>query len=283
MVPGAKARQIGVNMKQNEKGTALITGASSGIGEVYADRLARRGYELILVARSTEQLEKLATHLRNETGRSVRVIVVDLTNKLDLKSIEDVLRGDPKIAIFVNNAGTAVEGDFLNADPDRLESMILLNVLAASRLAWSAVNGFVQRGKGTLINIGSVTALAPERLSGGYAGSKAYLLALTQRLNEEVAGKGVRVQVVMPGATRTAIWSKAGVDVASLPSVMSADEMVDAALAGLDQGELVTIPSRPDAADWEAYENARRSLLPNLSLRHPAARYTSATAKRVVA
>jgi uncharacterized protein len=252
----------------------VITGASSGIGAIYADRLARRGHDLILVARNRERLDALATRLTADTGRSVKVIVADLNNKADLVRVERVLRTDASITVLVNNAGIAMSGDLASADPDRLESMIQLNVLAPSRLALAAIPGFVARGRGALINISSVAALAPVRLNGSCSGTKAYLLKLSLRLQQEVAGKGVRVQVVLPGATRTAIWEKAGTDIASLPPsiVMNVDEMVDAALVGLGRGEGVTIPSLPDIADWEAYEAARQHMIPKLSLSSPALR-----------
>ena len=261
------------------KGTALITGASSGIGAMYADRLARRGHDLILVARNRERLEALQRRLTDDTGRSVEIIVADLNDKTDLDRVEVRLRTDASITVLVNNAGMAMSGDLASADADRLESMILLNVLAPSRLALAAIPGFVGRGKGTLINISSVLALAPERFNGAYSGTKAYLLNLSLRLQQEVASRGVRVQVVLPGATRTEIWEKAGTDIATLPPsmVMDVDSMVDAALAGLDRGEVVTIPALPDVADWDAYEAARQQMIPNLSRSVPAARYATAS------
>ena len=262
-------------MSTSLQGTALITGASSGIGAVYADRLARRGHDVILTARDRERLDALAIRLNADTGRSVEVIAADLSDTADLAQVEAVLRRDSRITVLINNAGIAMSGDLASADPDRLERMIRLNVLAPSRLALAAIPGFVARGRGTLINISSVLALAPERFNGSYSGTKAYLLNLTLRLQQEVATKGVRVQVVLPGATRTAIWEKAGVDIASGPPgiVMDVDDMVDAALSGLDRGETVTIPSLPHAAEWEAYEAARQKMIPNLSLSSPAARY----------
>lgn len=255
--------------------TALVTGASAGIGATYADRLARRGHDLILVARDRTRLEALAGKLRSETGRAVEVLPADLARKADLLLLEHRLRGDAAIAMLVNNAGIAAAGPMLGDDPDRLEAMVQLNVIAALRLASAAVEGFVTRGHGTLINIASVLALAPERFNGTYSGTKAFLLNLSLSLQTELQGKGVRVQAVLPGATRTEIWSKAGIDIATLPEerVMDVDEMVDAALAGLDQGETITIPSLPDSADWQRYEAARLALGPNLSRNHPAARY----------
>lgn len=265
-------------MNTDSKGTALITGASSGIGAVYADRLAKRGYDLILVARNEERLKVISAQITDDTGRSVESIVADLSERTGLARVEQLLRSDPSITVLVNNAGAAIIGDMADADPDRVESMVLLNVLAPSRLVVAALPGFLARGLGTIINISSAAALSPERLNGSYSGTKAYLLALSLGLQQEVAGKGVRVQVVMPGATRTAIWEKAGTDIASLPPsvLMDLDEMVDAAIAGLDRGEQVTIPSLPDIADWEAYEAARQSLIPKLSLSSPATRYVGA-------
>ena len=263
------------SMHANSHDTAVVTGASSGIGAVYADRLAHRGHDLILVARDRERLDALAKRLIEDTGRRVEILVADLVNKDGLTQVEHVLRTNANISMLVNNAGIAMSGDLVSADPDRLERMILLNVLAPSRLALAAIPGFVMRGHGTLINISSVLALAPERFNGSYSGTKAYLLNLSLRLHEELAGKGVRVQAVLPGATRTRIWEKAGTDIATLPPsiVMDVEDMVDAALVGLDRGETVTIPSLPDVGDWDAYDAARQKLIPNLSRRSPAVRY----------
>jgi short-subunit dehydrogenase len=207
-------------------------------------------------------------------------MVADLCDRPQLARVEQVLRADSSITMLVNNAGIAMSGDLASADPDVLESMIQLNVLAPSRLALAAIPGFVARGNGTLINISSVLALMPEWFNASYSGTKAYLLNLSLRLQQEVAGKGVRVQVVLPGATRTGIWEKAGTDIAKLPPgiLMDVNEMVDAALAGLDRGENVTIPSLPDMADWEAYEAVRKNMFPKLSLSSPAARYQATTA-----
>jgi uncharacterized protein len=256
-------------------GAALVTGASAGIGAVYAERLARRGHDLVLVARNATRLEDLAAYLRDQTGRAVEVLPADLQRREDMLSVEQRLREDARLAMLVNNAGIALAGPVTGADPARLEAMVQPNVLAAMRLAVAAAAGFTARGGGTLVNIASVLALAPERFNGVYSASKAFVLTLTQGLDAELRATGVRVQAVLPGATRTALWEAAGVDVTSLPPemVMEAEEMVDAALAGLDAGELVTIPSLPDATDWERLDTARLSLGPNLSRNHAAERY----------
>jgi short-subunit dehydrogenase len=262
-------------MTVNSKGTALITGASSGIGAIYADRLARRGYDLILVARNKARLDALAERLSDETGRAVEVVAADLGNKDDLGRVEKLLRTDASITTLVNNAGIGATAPLLASDIDKMEEMITLNVSALTRLTYAAVPGFVKRGTGAIINIASVVGIAPERLNGVYGGSKAFVLAFTLSLQNELADKNIRVQAVLPGATATDFWDIAGTPLEHVPSeiVMSAEDMVDAALAGFDLGEGVTIPSLPDATDWEAYEAARQKLIPNLSRSVPAARY----------
>ena len=259
------------------KGTALITGASSGIGAIYADRLANRGYDLILVARNRERLDSLASRMTTETGRTVEVVGADLASEEGIARIEEVLRTDASITMLVNNAGVGATAPLLQSDPAKMDAMITLNVVALSRLAKAAAPKLVERGGGTIINISSIVAVAPERLNGVYGGTKAFVLAFSQSLHHELAEQGIRVQVVLPGATSTEFWDIAGRPVSNLPEsiVMSAADMVDAALAGLDQGELVTIPSLPDAADWNTFEAARQALGPNLSHSKPAARLLS--------
>jgi uncharacterized protein len=267
-------------MTTQHKGTALITGASSGIGAIYAERLARRGYDLILVARNRERLSDLARRLTDATGRSVQVFPADLGDATELASVETLLRTDHSISMLVNNAGFGAATPLLQSDVARMSEMISLNVNALTRLTYAAVPGFVERGNGTVINIASIVAVAPELLNGVYGGTKAYVLAFTRSLHHELADKGVRVQAVLPGATATEFWDVLGHPVSNLPEswVMSAADMVDASLAGLDQGELFTIPALPDASDWSAYEAAREKLTPNLSRSQPAERYGVTTA-----
>ena len=261
-------------MSQHAKGTALITGASTGIGAVYAKRLAARGHNLVLVARDAARLQALASELQG-TGVKAEILPADLTRREDRAKVEQRLEADAAITMLVNNAGIAVSGPLANNDPDALERMLELNVTAPTRLAAAAARAFSARKKGTIINIASVLALAPERFNGVYDATKAFLLSLSQAMQNELAATGVRVQAVLPGATRTEIWGKMGADIDSVPAsmLMGVDEMVDAALKGLDLGELVTIPSLPDIADWKAFEAARVALGPNLSRQHAAARY----------
>ena len=257
------------------KGTALVTGASSGIGAVYADRLAKRGYDLILVARNKNRLATVAHRIKVETGRSVATIVADLADKADLARLETVLRSDPNVTLLVNNAGVGAVTPLLESDVDKMDEMIRINVSALTRLTYAAAPGFVERGGGTIINVASVVAITPEALNGVYGATKAFVLAFSQSLQHELADKNVRIQAVLPGATATDIWDRAGRPLHTLPAaiVMSTDDMVDAALAGLDQGETVTIPALPDGPDWDRFEAARHAMSGKLSNAIPACRY----------
>ncbi|WP_322045570.1 SDR family oxidoreductase [Paraburkholderia sp. J67] len=265
-------------MTQAHAGTALITGASSGIGAIYAERLARRGYDLILVARNRERLLALADRITTETQRSVEIVDADLNDRAGLASVEAKLREDASITLLVNNAGVGTHKPLLESDVDAMTRMIDLNVTALTRLTYAAVPGFVARGKGAVINISSVVAISPETLNGVYGGSKAFVLAFSQSLHHELAGKGVQVQAVLPGATATDFWETGGLPIEHLPEsiVMSAGAMVDAALKGFERGELVTIPSLHAGEEWDVYEAARRTMAPHLSNKMPASRYTDA-------
>ena len=259
-------------------GTALVTGASSGIGAVYADRLAHRGHDLVLVARDAGRLEALATKLRAATGRTVDVLAADLANPADVARVQERLASDASLTMLVNNAGISLNGSLLENGPDALQRLIAVNVTAPTLLAHTAGNAFVARRAGAIINIASVLAVAPERFDGVYSGSKAYILNLSISLAEAVKAAGVHVQAVLPGATRTEIWQRSGKDIeAMMPGlIMEATDMVDAALLGLDRGETVTIPPLPDEAQWVAYTEARLALGPNLSRREVAPRYRTA-------
>ncbi|MBJ7442713.1 MAG: SDR family oxidoreductase [Sphingobium sp.] len=257
------------------KGTFLITGASDGIGAVYADRLARRGHDLILVARRADKLVALAQKLEAETGVTVETLSADLSTPDGLASVEARLRSDEAIIGLVNNAGIAGETSLVDADTAYLTGMINLNILAVTRLTAAIAPRLTALGGGTIINMTSVTALMPDGFTAVYPASKAFVLAFTEALQVELGAKGVRVQAVLPGITRTAIWEAE--QLANIPAemVMEVNAMVDAAFAGLDLGETITIPSLPDIADLDAYLAARAALHPNLSRASPAARYGS--------
>src|ERR1700761_3326201 len=262
-----------LNAKNN--GAALITGASTGIGAVYADRLARRGYDLILVARNQDKLNALAKKLTTETGRSVEVVAADLTNRNERAKIETILREDASITMLVNNAGIGAIKPLLDTDVNKLDDLIELNITALTRLTYAVAPAFVARGTGTIINISSVVGIAPEFLNGVYGASKSFVTAFSQSLQHELAPRGLRIQAVLPAATATDFWELAGRHVSQLPQeiVMTAEDLVDAALAGLDQGETVTIPVLQDGGAWDRFEAARRDLLPQLRSTTPSPRH----------
>jgi short-subunit dehydrogenase len=254
---------------------ALVTGASSGIGAIYADRLAHRGFDLILVARNADRLNTVAGQITATTGRQVEILRADLSDSADRKLVENRLRQDATIEILVNNAGFGGVAPLLQSNVDTMEEMIDLNVTALTRLTYAAVPGFVARGHGTVINIASVVAIVPEVLNGVYGSTKAFVLAFTQSLQHELKDKGVRVQAVLPGATATEFWNVAGGSHEKLPAgmVMKSDAMVDAALVGLDAGEVVTIPPLQDGADWERFEATRQAFNSKLRNSQPGSRY----------
>ncbi|PYE17235.1 SDR family NAD(P)-dependent oxidoreductase [Paraburkholderia silvatlantica] len=263
-------------MNTSTKGTALITGASAGIGAIYADRLAKRGYDLILVARNEDRLNTLARRLTAETGHSVETVAADLNDKAALAKIEGILRENSSITMLVNNAGIGSVASILNGDVDTMESMINLNITALTRLTYAVAPVFASKGAGTIINISSVVGIAVELLNGVYSASKSYVLSFGHALQRDLADKGVRVQTVLPAATATEFWDVAGyAKQKEAASTMTADDLVDAALAGLDQGELVTIPTLHDADGWTQWEAGRRALTPKFANARPAPRYVA--------
>ncbi|WP_293777353.1 SDR family oxidoreductase [uncultured Oxalicibacterium sp.] len=254
--------------------TALITGASSGIGAVYADRLARRGYDLILVARNWQRLETVAQRIHSATGRRIKLVKADLAKPEESAKVEALL-AEGAVDVLVNNAGFGGVTPLVDSDIARMTEMIDINVTALTRLTYAAVPAFLKKGNGTLINIASIVAVGPEILNGVYGGTKAYVLALTQSLQHEVGSKGIRVQAVLPGATATDFWDTAGLSHSALPSeiVMRTEDMVDAALAGLDAGEVVTIPPLQDGTAWDNYDAMRQQLSQQFGHHVPGSRY----------
>lgn len=253
--------------------SVLITGASSGIGATYADRFARRGHDLVLVARDSARLEALAARLRQETGVAVDILPADLTQADALATVETRLRDDARIGILINNAGIAQSGDFLAQSADAIERLVTLNTTALTRLAAAIAPRLVGAGNGAIVNIGSVVGLAPEFGMSVYGASKAYVLFLSQGLSQELALKGVHVQAVLPAATRTEIWERAGIDITTLAEVMDVGELVDAALVGFDRRETVTIPPLHVAERWDTLDGARQALLGDIRQAHAAERY----------
>lgn len=253
--------------------TVLITGASSGIGSIYAERFAGRGHDLVLVARDKARLDTLAARLRKESGVAVDVLQADLTQPEDLAAVETRLRDDDRIGILINNAGMGQAGNFVQQTAESIERLITLNTTALTRLAAAVAPRFEQSGTGAIVNIGSVVGFAPELGMSIYGATKAFVLFLSQGLNLELSPSGVYVQAVLPAATRTEIWGRAGIDVNTLPEVMEVGELVDAALVGFDRRELVTIPPLHVAGRWDALDGARQGLMLDLRQAHAADRY----------
>lgn len=251
----------------------LITGASSGIGATYAERFARRGHDLVLVARDSARLQALAARLHEENGIAVDVLQADLTQPADLAAVEARLREDAHIGILINNAGAALAGTFIEQSSEAIDKLVTLNTTALVRLANAIAPRLVQAGEGAIVNIGSVVGLAPEFGMSVYGATKAFVLFLSQSLSLELGPKGVYVQAVLPATTRTAIWASTGVDVDSLPEVMEVGELVDAALVGFDRRETVTIPPLHDATAWDTLDAARVAVLGGLRQAQAAERY----------
>ncbi len=257
----------------NTPDTVLITGASTGIGATYAARFAQRGHDLVLVARDKTRLDALAATLREHYKVAVDVLPADLTRIDDLNRVEARLRDDANITLLVNNAGAAQSGSFIEQSTDSVANLVALNTTALVRLASAIAPRLAQAGKGAIINISSVVGLAPEFGMTVYGATKAFVLFLSQGMSLELSPKGVYVQAVLPAATRTEIWDRAGIDVNTLTEIMEVDDLVDAALLGFDRREPVTIPPLHDAARWDALQAARQGLLTQIRQSEVAERY----------
>ncbi|KMM84209.1 hypothetical protein SAMN04490203_2828 [Pseudomonas taetrolens] len=253
--------------------TVLITGASTGIGAVYAERFAQRGHDLVLVARDHVRLQTLATRLRDAFDVSIEVLQADLTQLSDLAIVEARLRDDASIGILINNAGAAQAGHFIEQSTDSVAHLVALNTTALVRLASAVAPRLAKAGSGAIINIGSVVGLAPEFGMSVYGATKAFVLFLSQGLSLELSPQGVYVQAVLPAATRTEIWDRAGIDINTLNDVMEVGDLVDAALVGFDRREAVTIPPLQEGERWDALQTARQGLLSQIRQSAVAQRY----------
>jgi len=257
------------------KGTAVVTGASSGIGKVYADRLAKRGYDLLLIARRGERLEELAQQLRKDQGVSVETLVADLGNSADLKKVADTIAADNRITMLVNNAGTSKFASSTRVPLADVDQQMDVNSKALTHLSLAVLPGFKDRNRGTIINIGSVLSFYATPNTTAYSGTKGQVMLFTMGLQKELADTKVTVQLVLPATTATELWDVAGVGLKALDpaTIMTAEDCVDAALAGLDRGETVTLPSVDDAQLWAAFDNARLKLFAASQTGKPASRY----------
>ena len=253
--------------------SVLVTGASTGIGAAYADRFAKRGHDLVLVARNTARLDALAERLRGETGVSVDILTADLADAGAVAGVEARLREDSRIGTLINNAGASLGGSFIEQSTDDVAQLVALNTTALVRLSSAIAPRLAQAGEGAIVNIGSVVGLAPELDMPVYGATKAFVLHFSQALSLQLEPRGVYVQAVLPAATRTEIWGNAGVDVNTMEGVMEVDDLVDAALIGFDRREGVTIPPLAAEAELAAFEAARQAKLPGYRQSRPADRY----------
>jgi short-subunit dehydrogenase len=245
-------------IQDHSRGLAVITGASSGIGAVYADRLAAQGYQLLLIARRADRLKDIAANAEVKYGASVSTLVADLELGEDLARLASRI-GEEDVTMLVNNAGAGGLGPSAKARAEQLERVIRLNITAMTSLSHAALARFRDRGTGTLINISSIMAHAPSGDGAVYTGSKAYVLNFTRSLQVEYARTAIRIQVVMPGPIHTEFFSSQGLSEAVFPAdtYLTAEQLVDAALAGLAAGEAVTIPSMAEIGPWTTLEAAR--------------------------
>ncbi len=262
-------------MSNQSQGVAVVTGASSGIGKVYADRFAKRGYDLLLVARRKDRLDALSKELHQTYGVKVDVLVADLAKYEDLKKAGDAIASNERITVLVNNAGTAIIGASPEIPIQGIENQLDVNARAVTHLSQAILPGFVRRNSGTLINLGSVLSFFALPFSTSYSATKAHVMLYTIGLRDELASTGVRVQLVLPASTHTEIWDVMGLGVQNLDpeTVMPVDDLVDAALAGLDQGETVTLPSVEDASLWETFDAARIKMFHAAQTKKAASRY----------
>lgn len=260
------------------RGTAVITGASSGIGRVYADRLAGRGYDVMLVARRADKLRSLADDLHARYDVEARAVVADLGDATQLEGVARRIADDGAVTLLVNNAGFSTAGVLADARWADVEAMVRVNVMALARLTLTVLPAFRARDRGTIINVGSVSGFASYAGMTGYSATKAFIHGFTLGLQAEVGGTGVRVQLVAPAGVATEIWDVAGVPLSSLDPavVMTAEDCVDAALRGLDLGEQITVPSLADRQLLSRYEAAGLALFDTAQTAEPAAHYATA-------
>jgi len=260
---------------------ALITGASSGIGAAFAERLAQDGFDLILIARRQDRLEALARRLREHRHVAVDVVAADLTRADALRAVEGRVAQETALELLVNNAGFGGYMPFVSLDPDRAEELIRLQVTAVTRLTRAALPGMIARKKGAIINVSSRLAFSgslpspplPKRAT--YSATKAYINTFTRILANELEGTGVQVQALCPGVVRTEFHQRMGMDPGTFPAamVMKPEAVVDASLAGLRLGEVICVPALKDPSLLAQLEESERRLLEESNSGTPAPRY----------
>lgn len=256
-------------------GTAVVTGASSGIGKVYADRLARQGYDLHLIARREDRLKQISETLTSTYGVTVHTTTADLTNPDQLHDLAQTLAADTTLTLLVNNAGTSMMQSIADSDPAKYNAMIALNVTALTQLTIAVLTGFKARNQGTIINIGSAVAFGIYPGVGIYSATKAYILQFTRTLQAELQGTNIVAQLVAPATVISEGWEVAGMSLDQIDPamVMTTEDCVDASLQGLANGEAITVPAAEDAGLITALTSASNALFAACMTGKPASRY----------
>jgi short-subunit dehydrogenase len=221
-----------------------VTGASAGIGTAFAERLARDGYDLVLVARRRDRLEELAKRVRESHRVDVEVLAADLVDAGELLTVEQRAAAFPGLDLLVNNAGFGTVGPFHELDPDGVEREILLNDVALVRLTRAALPRMVERGHGAIVNVSSLAGFQPSPYNATYAATKAFVTSFSEAIAEELRGTGVLVQALCPGFTRTEFQEVAGVEPSDIPDFawMEPGPVVDASLDALRSRQVVCVP-----------------------------------------
>jgi uncharacterized protein len=260
----------------SSKGSALVTGTSSGIGEAFAERLARDGYDLILVARRRERLEALAQRLQGKFGVKAETLPADLTDSGELRQVEMRIAAHTDLSLLVNNAGRGDIMPFAEMPRDTAENMIELNITALVRLTHAALPGMLARGRGTIVNVSSGLAYGVLAPFSVYGATKAFVSHFTELLHEEVKSKGLVLQALVPGLTRTNLGGAEEnkfFDRFPKELVMSPEDLVNASMASLSLGELFCMPLVEDPEAWARASQAIKDIGHSPLSSKPAARY----------
>ena len=270
-------------MTTNTRPRALVTGASSGIGMAFAERLAKDGYDLIIVARRRDKLEELANRLQENQRVDVEVLVADLSKHDSLRKVEKQIAEDSALEMLVNNAGFGGYMPFIELDPDKAEELINLKALAVTRLTRAALPGMIECGHGSIVNVSSRLAFSgsmgssqlPKRAT--YAGANAFINTFSQLLQSELEGTGVQVQALCPGVVQTEFHQRVGIDPARYPAaiVMNPEQIVDASLAGLKLGEVICVPALEDVSLLTQIQESERKFFELSRTGSVAKRYNS--------
>lgn len=253
-------------MADEGKGVALVTGASSGIGEQFARQLGAKGYDVVLVARRKDKLDAIASEIAEAHGVKTEVIEADLSTKKGVSTVADRIKnGD--IAVLVNNAGFGTQGEFAQLPLNRETQELDVNVIALTQLTHAAAGPMVEKKRGTIINLGSVGSFEPVPYMSTYAATKAYVLSFSEGLHEELKPHGVTVTCLCPGVVHTGFQSTAGLDREKMPGMgaMAVEKVVESALKGAAKKRAIVIPGAMNQAAAQMTRFAPRALIRRVS------------------